>query len=213
MSERQLKPLSEAVRRNWELWCEASFAKRARIDLAGNREGFTGGLVVIGIVVGALVGQMTGSFAVALAIISVAALICAIVNVRLARQFKRLGVIPENVEGLRLGDIRAASLHELNVYMVELQKKLLDHPRWDVAYKVSGGEELLLEEHLARFAAQMEVLEGSFQNHGDLGTLLNPGQIEQLGTQAIAKIQATERDADAFRLAVSEVERSSRGTP
>ena len=202
-----LKPLSESVKRNWELWCEASYTKRTR---ARRTDDFVAGPHVslgFGFIIAVMVGLFAEAWGPPLMVMGMGIVVAIWVLIYYKRKYAKVELIPERLEQLRLADVRALRLYELYLYMIELQKKLLEQSRMDAAYRISG-QELPLREHLDRFAAQMETLETSFCDHGDLGTLLEIAQIEQVGTKAIVQAQLTERDTDARRRAVHEVERT-----
>ncbi len=205
----KLKPLSENVKRNWELWCEASYTKKMRFK----REEALGAGVGLPLTVGLLVGFLTGigteDWVPVFCVFGMSIVVMIGTVIYLVYSYAKMEMIPERLEQLRLADVRATRLHQLYLYMIELQKKLLEQCRMDSAYRIDG-QELPLGEHLDRFASQMETLETSFHDHGDLGTLLEISQIENIGSKEIVKAQLTERDSDARRRAILEVETSLR---
>lgn len=205
----ELKPLSDNVRYNWELWCEAAFAKNARSEMEDNRVTSLFTSASIGLAFGLLCWVFMDLFLVFPGVFGIGVATGSGFFVYYTRQFSRLGAITERLECLRLADVRAEALHDLYQYMVELQKKLLERSRLDVAYKI-GEKVLTLSEHLEQFSAQMEVLETSFRDHGELGALPEIGEIKTVGTRAIAGALEDQRDAGARQLAVREVEATLR---
>lgn len=165
------------------------------------------GPLAIGLAIGFFVGAATKAWNPVLVVFALTVFVVISAPLYLLHNYAKIEIIPQRLEELRLADVRALRLYDLYRYMIELQKKLLEQSRMDAAYRICE-KELPLREHLDRFAAQMETLESSFRDHGDLGTLLEVEEIQNIGSKEIVKVQLEERDSEDRRRAMLEVENS-----